>query len=129
MLGQNKEQLNSTIGENSFFRGSFSIKDSIRIDGKYEGEYLEATHIAVGPKAKVKTNMEAQTVIVEGIVIGNIKAENRLILFPTSKILGNIETPELIIQNGVVLEGNCKIITEKDEGQSPKDIIEKLYEE
>jgi cytoskeletal protein CcmA (bactofilin family) len=64
-------------------------------------------------------------VIVEGIVAGNITARNRVMLLPTSKILGDIKTPELIIQNGVILEGRCMI--SNDLKHSAKDLIELEY--
>ena len=46
-------------------------------------------------------------------------------LLPTARILGDIRTPELIIQNGVILEGRC--IISNDLNQSAKTLIESLY--
>jgi len=63
--------------------------------------------------------------VVEGLVIGNIKASTRVMLLPTARILGDIRTPELIIQNGVILEGRC--IISNDLNQSARTLIENLY--
>ena len=60
------------------------------------------------------------------MVIGNINASNRVLLMPTAKILGDIKTPELIIQNGVILEGRCTI--SNDLRSSAKDLISADYE-
>ena len=79
----------------------------------------------IGASGKVRTNITAASVIIEGIVIGNITARNRVMLLPTSRILGDIRTPELIIQNGVVLEGRC--IISSDLKHSNKDHIELEY--
>ncbi len=103
------EVTNSTIGENSYFNGRFFINGSLKIDGKYEGQSLRVDQLYIGPTGKVKTNVQASSVIVEGSVIGNIKAANRVMLLPTARVLGDISTPELIIQNGVILEGRCMI--------------------
>ncbi len=100
---------NSTIGEDSFFVGRFAVKGSMKIDGKFEGETLLVDQLQVGAKARVKTNISATSVVVEGVVLGNIAASRRILLLSSARVLGNIKTPELIIQDGVVLEGRCTI--------------------
>ncbi|EOQ90337.1 polymer-forming cytoskeletal family protein [Leptospira yanagawae serovar Saopaulo str. Sao Paulo = ATCC 700523] len=119
------EVTNSTIGENSYFNGKFFINGSLKIDGKFEGKSLQAEHLYIGVTGKVKTNITAASVIVEGIIVGNVTARNRVMFLPTSKILGDIKTPELIIQNGVILEGRCMI--SNDLKHSAKDLIELEY--
>ncbi len=103
------EVSNSAIGYNSYFTGNFYINGSLKIDGKFEGRSLQADQIYIGATGKIKTNITTNSVIVEGIVIGNIHASNRVMLLPTARIYGDIKTPELIIQNGVILEGKCSI--------------------
>ena len=63
--------------------------------------------------------------IVNGIVIGNINASRRILLLSTARVLGNIKTPELIIQDGVILEGKCTISHAKIE--NTKEYLETLY--
>ena len=121
------EEANSTIGQKSNFEGRFAIKDSLRIDGKFEGEALIVDKVFIGPKGKVKTNIRASHVVVEGILIGNIDATSRVLLLPTSRILGDIKTPELIIQAGTILKGRCTISHDSD--QDAKELIYSLYEQ
>jgi cytoskeletal protein CcmA (bactofilin family) len=123
---QRGEETNSTIGLNSRFEGKFAVKGSIRIDGKFEGEVLIVDKVFIGPSGKVKTNIKATSVVVEGILIGNIHATNRVLLLPTSRILGDIQTPELIIQNGTILKGRCTISHSSD--QDARGLIQSLYE-
>lgn len=103
------EIANNLVGENSYFTGKFHINGSLRIDGRFEGRFLHADQLYIGQNGKIKTNIEAVSVIVEGMVIGNISATSRVMLMPTARVLGDIKTPELIIQNGVILEGRCTI--------------------
>jgi cytoskeletal protein CcmA (bactofilin family) len=124
---QRSEETNSTIGLNSQFEGRFAVKGAIRIDGKFEGEALIVDKVFIGPKGKVKTNIKASSVVVEGILIGNIQATNRVLLLPTSRILGDIQTPELIIQNGTILEGRCTISRTRE--QEAKGLIQGLYDQ
>ena len=116
---------NSTIGESSFFEGHFAVKGNLKIDGRFEGSILLVDQLQIGPKARVKTDISATSVVVEGIIIGNISATRRILLLSTARVLGNIKTPELIIQDGVVLEGRCTISHFKID--NTKQYIESLY--
>ena len=120
------ELTNNVIGENSYFTGTFLINGSLRIDGRFEGKYLQAEQLYIGRGGKIKTNINAVSVIVEGMIIGNITASSRVLLMPTARILGDIKTPELIIQNGVILEGRCTIAN--DLKSSARDLIELDYD-
>ena len=100
---------NSTIGENSAFEGRFLVRGNMRIDGTFEGKTLFVDQLQIGEKAKVKTDINATSVVVEGLVIGNVTATRRILLLSSARVLGDLKTPELIIQDGVVLEGRCTI--------------------
>lgn len=120
------DQSTNVIGEHSYFTGNFSINGSLRIDGRFEGKSLKADQLYIGHEGKIKTNIEAVSVIVEGLIMGNINATSRVLLMPTAKVYGDIRTPELIIQNGVLLEGRCTIAN--DLRTSAGDVIKAEYE-
>lgn len=115
----------STIGGGSAFEGRFAVRGNLKIDGRFEGEALLADQLAVGPKARVRTNIVAASVVIEGVVIGNISASRRVLLLSTARVLGDIKTPELIIQDGVVLEGRCTISHTRID--NTRQHIEELY--
>ena len=119
-------EANSTIGEDSFFEGRFVVRGNLRIDGTFEGNALLVDQLQIGEKAKVRTNINATSVVVEGLVIGNITANRRILLLSTARVLGELKTPELIIQDGVVLEGRCTISHVRIE--DTRAYIESLYE-
>ncbi len=108
MAGKNDFN-NSTIGEGSAFEGKFYIKGSLRIDGKFEGEIKTDEELIVGETGKVKTNINAKSVIIAGTVIGNIIAENEVTLLETGRVNGDITTPVLTIQKGVIADGRITI--------------------
>lgn len=119
-------EANSTIGEDSLLEGRFLVKGNMRIDGTFEGEALQVDQLQIGAKAKVKTNINATSVVVEGLVIGNIAATRRILLLSTARVLGDLKTPELIIQDGVILEGRCTISHVRID--DTRAYIESLYE-
>ncbi len=103
------DAVNSTIGEGSIFEGKFYISGSLKIDGKFEGDIRTEEELVVGETGKVKTNINARSVVVAGTVIGNIKAEDEVRLLETGRVLGDIVTPTLTIQRGVVAQGHITI--------------------
>ncbi len=119
-------EANSTIGEDSFLEGRFLVKGNMRIDGTFEGKALQVDQLQIGAKAKVKTNINATSVVIEGLVIGNISATRRILLLSTARVLGELKTPELIIQDGVILEGRCTISHVRID--DTRAYIESLYE-
>ena len=119
-------EANSAIGEDSFLEGRFLVKGNMRIDGTFEGKALQVDQLQIGAKAKVKTNINATSVVVEGLVIGNIAATRRILLLSTARVLGDLKTPELIIQDGVILEGRCTISHVRID--DTRAYIESLYE-
>jgi cytoskeletal protein CcmA (bactofilin family) len=119
-------EADSMIGENSSFEGRFMVQGNLRIDGTFEGRILVVDQLQIGEKAKVKTNINATSVVVEGLVIGNVTASHRILLLSTARVLGDLKTPELIIQDGVILEGRCTISHVRI--QDTRAYIESLYE-
>ena len=101
--------VNSIIGEGSEFKGEFKINGLLRIDGKFRGTINTDGKVLIGQKGEAITDIKAKMVIVGGIVRGNIYATERVILLSTGQIEGNIITNGLIMEDGVVFNGNCTI--------------------
>ena len=120
-----KDILNSTIGEGSSFEGKFYISGSLRIDGKFEGEIKTDEELVVGETGRVKTNIEARSVVVAGTVIGNISARDEVKLLETAKILGDVTAPSISIQRGVIMQGNIKITG--NARKEPKTAVEEAF--
>ena len=97
------------IGEGSVFEGKFFVDGSISIEGKFQGEIKTEDQLVIAPTGKVKTDIFAKRVVVGGTLIGNITATEEVNLLATGKVLGNITTPRLIVEPGVVTEGKVTI--------------------
>ena len=116
----------NVIGSNSFFKGKLKLKGNLHIDGKYEGDIIEANLLTIGPTGKVKSDIVADSVVIEGVVIGKIKAKILILLLSTAKVLGDIQTPELIMQKGVLYDGHC-FLSRKNNFPTKKSIFD-FYE-
>ena len=119
------ENVNSIIGEGSVFEGNFYIHGSLKIDGKFEGEIKTEEQIIIGETGKVKTNIAARRVIVAGTIIGNITATEEVHILETGRVLGDITTPVLKLESGVVLNG--KVTISGGQKKDPKKIVEESY--
>jgi len=109
MATRNDIPNNSVIGENSVFEGRFYVSGSILIEGKFDGEIKTEDHLTVGPTGKVKTDIYARKVTVGGTLIGNITASEEVDLLSNGKVLGNITTPKLNVEDGVLIQGMVTI--------------------
>jgi len=103
------ETSNCVIGEGSVFEGRFYVNGSILIEGKFQGDIKTNDQLIVGPTGKVKTDIVARKVTIAGTLIGNIQASEEVNLVQSGKVLGNIATPKLNVEAGVVTEGKVTI--------------------
>lgn len=102
------------IGENSTFEGTIKLNGALRIDGTFKGKKLSMEHLVIGKTGRITSDLEVESTVIEGTILGNIFASIRAMLLPTAHILGDITTPELIIQKGVIWDGHCRISTSPD---------------
>ena len=112
MAKLNDDTLNCVIGEGSIFEGKFFVNGSIHIKGKFQGEIKTEDQLIVGPTGKVKTDIYAKRVTIAGTIIGNITASEEVNLKQSGMILGNIKTPKLNVEQGVISHGEVTLTSE-----------------
>jgi cytoskeletal protein CcmA (bactofilin family) len=100
--------LSGFLGAGIELVGEVSFKESMRIDGHFQGKISsEAGKLIVGDKALVGADVMVATVQIQGTVNGNVTASQRVELGRNSKVIGNIQTPVLTVEEGAVFDGNC----------------------
>jgi len=116
---------NCIIGEGSIFDGRFYVNGSIMIEGKFQGDIRTDDQLIVGPTGKVKTDIQARRVTIAGTLIGNISASEEVTLLHTGKVLGNIVTPKLTVEPGVITEG--KVTITSGQSEDARKVIEESF--
>ncbi len=101
--------LNSIIGEGTRFRGELEVNGLLRIDGDFVGTIRTPGKILVGLNGRARCNIYAETVVVGGVVLGNIYCTDRVVILSTGMLLGNIHAPRLVVEEGVILNGTCLV--------------------
>ena len=101
--------LNALLGRGSEFEGKLTFEGTVRIDGKFTGTIVTNDVLVVGEGAKVSAEISCGTIIVHGEINGNVKAKNAVELHHPARMKGNLETPSLMIEKGVMFEGQTKM--------------------
>jgi cytoskeletal protein CcmA (bactofilin family) len=106
--------VNSIIGEGTSLSGDFELNGLLRIDGTFSGRVRTSGKVLIGKNGEADCEIVAGTVVIGGKVKGEIIATERITLLSTGVLIGNIVTPRLIIEEGVVYDGRCEIVEDKD---------------
>lgn len=102
-------ELNALLGKGSEFDGKLAFEGTVRIDGTFSGEITTSDTLIVGDGAKVQAEISCGTVIVHGEVGGNIRATRAVELHTPARVKGDITSPSLMIEKGVIFEGHSKM--------------------
>ncbi len=97
------------LGENTSFEGKMGFEGMARLDGKFDGEIFSGDILIIGEKAAVNAEINVSSLLVDGKVSGNISATAKIEIHSTGKLYGNIITPTLVIEEGGLFDGTCKM--------------------
>jgi len=102
-------EVHTLLGKGSEFEGKLTFEGQVRIDGKFSGQIFTKDVLVIGDGARVAAEINAGTVIINGQVEGNIRASQLIELHQPGRVKGNMETPALSMDKGVIFEGTCKM--------------------
>jgi len=91
------------------FSGELRCGESLRIDGKIKGDIHCDETVVVGQPGAIHANIEAASVVIAGEVHGDIDASRKITLESTARVIGDLRTPGIVIQEGAKLEGRIVI--------------------
>jgi cytoskeletal protein CcmA (bactofilin family) len=103
--------LSGFVGGGTVVTGEANFKAMMRVDGHLSGRVSSSSGtLIVGANGKVDANIEVAVAVIHGTINGDIIATQRLELGRAAKVHGNIQTPSLIIEQGAIFEGTCKML-------------------
>jgi cytoskeletal protein CcmA (bactofilin family) len=103
--------LSGFVGNGTSVTGEATFKAMLRIDGHLSGKVISSSGtLIVGTNGKVDANIEVSVAVIHGTINGDIIATQRLELGRAAKVNGNIQTPSLVIEQGGIFEGSCKML-------------------
>jgi cytoskeletal protein CcmA (bactofilin family) len=111
-------EINTLLGRGSEFEGKLTFEGTVRIDGTLKGEVFSDDVLIVGEGARVEAEIDVGEIIIQGMVVGNIRAKRSIEILTPGRVKGDLSTPSLQIDKGVIFEGRCFMEGLADKGMA-----------
>ncbi len=92
------------------FEGKLCFQGTVRISGTFRGDIYTPDTLIVGEGARIQGQIEAGTVVISGEVNGSIRARHRVEIHRPAIFKGDILTPSLRVDEGVIFEGSSRMV-------------------
>jgi cytoskeletal protein CcmA (bactofilin family) len=106
------------IGHDAYLEGTLCSKGILRIHGRVKGTVECESMVIIGPEGCVEGEITSYDVFIAGEFKGNVTAKNKVEIAENGKVYGDITTAKIVIDPGVLFEGRCKMISEKDTAET-----------
>lgn len=101
--------LTAFIDEGSEMEGKYTFSGTVMMNGRFTGEIASSDTLIVGEKAVINATIHAGVVLISGEVVGNVVAGERVELRGTARVFGDVESPVVVVEEGVHFEGHCRM--------------------
>lgn len=101
--------LEAFLGRNSSFEGKMGFEGMVRLDGKFDGKIFSGDMLIIGETATVNAEISTSTLVIDGKLSGNASVTHKIEIHATGKLYGNITTPTLVIEQGGLFDGSCRM--------------------
>ncbi len=98
-------EITTLLGRGATFEGKLTFEGTVRIDGRFKGEVFSDDTLVIGEGAIVEAEIDIGEVIIQGTVVGNIKAKRSIEIHAPGRVKGDLHTPTLQVDKGVIFEG------------------------
>src|SRR5450432_1417019 len=98
-------EITTLLGRGAQFEGKLTFEGTVRIDGRFKGEVFSEDILVIGDGAHVEATIDVGEVIIQGTVVGNISAKRTIEIHAPGKVKGDLHTPTLQVDKGVIFEG------------------------
>ena len=97
--------INTIVGQGSAFNGDIEAAGFVRVDGTVRGDVGARGRVVVGERARMESDIVGTTVIIGGVVKGNVFASERVVVLSTGLVIGDIITRRIQADDGVLIQG------------------------
>ena len=99
------------IGKSVVLKGQIYGREHLTIDGEVEGTVeLQEHRLTIGPNGKVVATIKAREIVVLGTVHGNVEAREKIDIRKEAKVVGDIRTARIVIEDGAYFKGSIDIV-------------------
>jgi cytoskeletal protein CcmA (bactofilin family) len=102
-------EVTAFIHEGSDIEGKYSFSGTLMLNGRLRGEIVSNDRLIVGEKGIVNATIRVGVALIDGEVVGNINASERVELRGKARVYGDVEAPVVVVEAGVLFEGHCRM--------------------
>ena len=101
----------AVIGKSVVIKGQILSREDLTVDGEVEGSIeLHENRLTIGPHGKVHAGVKAREIVVLGTINGNVEASEKIDIRKDAKLVGDIKTSRIVIEDGAYFKGSIDII-------------------
>jgi len=104
---ESEKESHTVLGQKAVFEGKLVYQGHLKIDGEFKGDIETEDTLILGESAVVSATIKVGSLIVRGVFTGTAQVKEKAELLGQAKFFGNISTKSLIIEDGVIFEGEC----------------------
>ena len=101
--------MNTIVGKDTVITGTVDVKGALRVDGSVKGKIICSDCVTVGATGLVEAEIESNSAVVAGRMVGNIVASEKIELQAKCEMEGDLKTKSLVIEQGAVFCGACNM--------------------
>ncbi len=111
----------AAIGKSVKIKGQIFSREDLYLDGEIEGTVEVPEHrLTVGPHGRLQASVKAREVVVLGSVNGNVEASEKIDIRKEARLVGDIKTGRIMIEDGAYFKGSIDIVREQAKPQAPQ---------
>ena len=104
----------AVIGKSVMIKGQIFSREDLTIDGEIDGSVeLHEHRLTVGPNGKLQAGVKAREVVVLGTIQGNVEASDKIDIRKDAKLVGDIKTARIVIEDGAYFKGSIDIVRQE----------------
>jgi cytoskeletal protein CcmA (bactofilin family) len=108
---ENSRGGSATIGKAVKIVGQIFSKEDLFVDGDLEGTVEALEHkLTIGPNGTVHATVKAREVVALGAIQGNVEAHDKIEIRKDARLVGDIKTARIIIEDGAYFKGSIDIV-------------------
>ncbi|MEA2511014.1 MAG: hypothetical protein QOF33_3858 [Thermomicrobiales bacterium] len=103
------DALTTVIARNTIWKGEISSEGTVHVHGLFEGTIRARQDVYIADQADVDATINANAVVIAGLMKGTIRCSGRFEVLPTGRVTGEIQSPTLVIHEGALVTGQFRM--------------------
>jgi len=119
----------ASIGASIRIKGDVTADENLIIQGEVDGTITVHGHnVTISRTGRVKANLEAKQIVVEGQLQGDLNGDEKVIIRETGNVQGNIISPRVTLEDGALFKGSIEMEPRSISGKQQKSGVNAIHD-